>query len=77
MKDIKKNIKRCFEILLFAFILLCSLIMAAGIYFYFYFGDKCLDVGGVWDPDRHECRYDCDKWIDGKGCVVFDKTQAK
>ncbi|MBQ4472487.1 MAG: hypothetical protein II942_04530 [Alphaproteobacteria bacterium] len=51
--------------------------MAAGIYFYFYFGDKCLDVGGVWDPDRHECRYDCDKWIDGKGCVVFDKTQAK
>jgi len=77
MKSIKKILKLSANIILVTLALGVIIVFAAFIYFYFYFGDKCLDVGGVWDSDRHECRYDCDKWIEGQGCIVFDKTKAE
>ena len=71
MKNIKKNLKICGIAILCFWGLICLLVVAGFLYQYFDPVGNCLDVGGVWDSDRHECRYDCDKWVEGKGCIVF------
>ena len=29
---------------------------------------SCIDIGGVWDGEFEECRYDCYHWSKEKGC---------
>ena len=74
MKSIKKILKICGIIILCLLGLVGLLFIAGFLYQHFDPVGNCLDIGGVWDSDRHECRYDCDKWVEGKGCIVFDKT---
>jgi len=77
MNSIKKILKICGIVILCCLGLIGASLGAGFLYQYFDPVGNCLDVGGVWDSDRHECRYDCDKWVEGKGCIVFDKTKAK
>lgn len=74
MKNTKSIFKICYKVLLHIFALIGFALVAMFVFFYFDKAGNCLDVGGVWDSNRKECRYDCDKWQEDKGYIVFDKT---
>lgn len=74
MKNIKLILKIGYNVLLYVFALIGLALVAMFVFFYFDKAGNCLDAGGVWDSNRKECRYDCDKWQEDKGCIVFDKT---
>ncbi len=77
MKNTKFILKIFYKILLYGFALIGFAFIATMAFFYFDSAGNCLDAGGVWDEDQKICRYDCDKWKKGKGCIVFDKIDDK
>ena len=66
MKSTKEVTRTCYKTLLFFLVFLCATTLIVIIYFYFYFGDKCLDVGGVWDSNQQKCLYNKTRAINEK-----------
>lgn len=45
--------------------------------FRFHILDDCQDLGGVWDSEYNECRFDCRKWSKETGCILLSDEELE
>lgn len=45
--------------------------------FRFHILDDCQDLGGVWDGEYNECRFDCQKWSKETGCILLSDKELE
>lgn len=73
LTEIGVSLKILFKFIVYLMALMCFLSLVVS-------GDyemDCLDIGGVWDGEFEECRFDCLSWDETTGCVLMSDEELE